>query len=397
MFSLLFKNISKFIKHKPLLFTFLILSQIACVIGIIFVCALMDNAFRSEEIIQEGEKQFNITLIDYSLEYTYKSGEHIYNEPYEIPEEEQEKFNNSKYADGYFSDISKMKDLKPKIEEFIDFLGDDFETLSIMGKVNEARNSEAFSSGYPVRHDNISDELNEFHFSKDKIVRLDPNEYAEEYGKDLKVGDKIKLNGIEYEVAMLENNVAYINIPYAALQDDFLCTIIWVDTKEVCSAERCDEINKKIEELFETDNYYPPQPVELEELQNINMAYGVTAAVILMALLNISRIYTYILSYRKKSFAVMSICGASKGKIFAMYLIELLLTLAVTYCVGVLAFDKLILPPMGAAYPNFLKFISPEVYLNVFGIYFVIALIIMSLTISMFMTKTSVDMERSGK
>lgn len=385
MFSLVFKNITKFIKHKPLLFVFLILSQIACVIGIIFVCALMDNAFRSEKVVQQGMTEFNISLFEDKYDYE---------DPAAIPDDEEAEDNSSRYI---FNDVAKIKNLKPKLDEFVDFLGEDFDGIGIMGLVNDTDEADFFVSGYPVRDDDLSDERNEFNLSKERLVRLDPKVYSEKYGKELKVGDKIEINGIEYEVAILESGVVAYDIPYAAMQDDFVCTVLWVGTKEVCSAERCEEINRKIEELFETDNYVPPQPIELEELQNINMAYTVTAAVVLMVLLNISRIYTYVLSYRKKSFAVMSICGASKDKIFAIYLIELLLTLAVTYGVGVLLFDTLILPPMSAAYPNFLKFISPEVYLTVFGIYIVIALIIMSLTISMFMTKTSVDMERSGK
>lgn len=393
MFSLVFKNITNFIKHKPWLFAFLILSQIACAIGIIFVCALMDNAFRSEKVVQQGMTQFNISLFEDKYEDEYENG-YDEEDPAAVSDDEETEDNSSRYI---FSDIAKIKNLKPKLDEFVDFLGDDFYSIGIMGLVSDTSDADFFVSGYPVKYDDLSDERNEFNLSKERLVRLDPKAYSEEYGKELKVGDKIEINGIEYEVAMLQPDVVAFDIPYAAMQDDFLCTIVWVSTKEVCSAERCEEINRKIEELFETDNYVPPQPVELEELQNINMAYTVTAAVILMVLLNISRIYTYVLSYRKKSFAVMSICGASKNKIFAIYLIELLLTLAVTYGVGVLVFDMFILPPMGVAYPNFLEFISPEVYLNVFGIYIVISLIIMSLTISMFMTKTSVDMERSGK
>lgn len=402
LLSVVFKNIQKFIKHKPMLFTFLIISQIVCVIAIMLVCCITDNANRSEKVIKEGITQFTFVLTGYDEQiYTDGEGNYFHEDGTEFSKEEEEEWYNSKYPDGYFSKYSTFKDFKPKMDELIEFMGDDYDGFSIFGAFNDTRGSLPFSAG---PHDNdylqdISAELKEFHKSTEHIVRLDAREYKDVFGKILKVGDKIDLYGTEYTVAIVEDNVACLNIPYAVVEDNFKVISVWSDTKEQCSAERCDEIEKKIKEIFELndDKVYPPEPRVLEELQNVNMAYGVTAAVILMLLLNISRVYMYVLSRRKKSLAVMSICGSSKDKLFAIYLIELMATLIVTFGIGILIFHTLILPPMAQLYPNFLKFISPSVYMRIFGIYIVVALIIMSLTISSFITKSSVEMERSGK
>lgn len=398
--SVVFKNIQKFITHKPWLFIFLVFSQIICVIAIMLVCCITDNANRSENIIQEGIKQFSFDLVGYEEEiHTDGLGNYFYDDGTALTEQEKEKLNGSVYSDGYFNKYSLFKDFKPKMDELIEFLGDDYDGFSIIGAFDDTHGSLHFSAASPSSNDYGSEEINEFYNSSEHILRLDPKLYEEDFGKIVEVGDKVELYGTNYTVKIVEDGVAYLGIPYAVIEDDFRIISVWSNTKEQCSAKRCNEIQKKITELFELndDSVYPPEPRVLEELQNINMAYSVTAAVILMLLLNISRVYMYVLSRRKKSLAVMSICGASKDKLFAIYLIELMATLIVTFGIGILIFHTLILPPMAQLYPNFLKFISPSVYMTIFGIYVVVALIIMSLTISSFITKSSVEMERSGK
>ncbi len=399
LLSVVFKNIQKFIKDKSFLFAFLTLSQIICVIAIMLACCIFDNANRSERIIKEGNTQFNFVLTGHDDIEVYTDGEGRYyiGDGKELSEEEIEELENSKYPDGYFSKYSTYKDFKVKMNELIQFLGDDYESFSFFGAFNDTRGSLSFSSGPPS--EGIQKELKEFDESTDHILRLDPEVYEEVFGKIVKVGDKVDLYGTEYTVAITEQNVALLNIPYAVVEDDFKIISVWAHTKSICSAERCDEIKRKIQELFELndDKVYPPEPRQLQELQNVNLAYGVTAAVILMLLLNISRIYMYVLSCRKKSLAVMSICGADKARLFAVYMIELMASLIVTFIIGAVLFHMLILPPMAELYPNFLKFISPRVYITVFGLYVIVALIIISLTVSNFITKSSAEMERRGK
>lgn len=404
--SLIFKNIKKFIQHKPFLFVFLIISQIICTIVIILVCGFVDNANRAVNVISEGEKEFSIYIgtndllvVDSKYHHIYTDGEgnYFYSDGTAISKEEMENLNNQKYPEGYYSNENLVKNIKKNIEEFIKFLGDDYGTISIYGLVDDTYGSYDFSSGYPIGDRDVSKEISDFYNSTENIIRLDPKYYTNESGDPIKIGDKMNLAGVEYTVKIIEEDVVALNIPYAALQDDFYVTSIQAWTKEICSPERCNEITEKVKEIFgDNKEMVSPKPRKLEELQNIQLAYGVTAAVIIMVLLNISRVYSYVLTYRKKSLAVMNICGASKGKVFSIYLIELLLTLIVTFGIGLLIFHTLLLQPIATIYPNFLISMTPLTYLTIFGIYFVIAALIMSITISMFISKSAVDMERSG-
>mgnify|MGYP000771308444 FL=1 len=62
LLSVTFKNIKKFIQHKPFLFAFLVISQIVCVIVVFLVCGFVDNANRESKIIQEGLNVFNVDV-----------------------------------------------------------------------------------------------------------------------------------------------------------------------------------------------------------------------------------------------------------------------------------------------------------------------------------------------
>ena len=403
LLSVTFKNIKKFIQHKPFLFAFLVISQIVCVIVVFLVCGFVDNANRESKIIQEGLNVFNVDVTNagngldgYIEGWSSDAGTTYTDSNGKIYTEEEAKANNMKYPDGYFSDVCYFKNFKSKMAEFIEILGDNYSGFTIFGQVNDSLAAQKFSSGGSTDNSDVSEEIKNFQKSNENILRISKSDCESEFGKEPVIGDKVKLGNKEYTISIIDENVAYINIPYNTIPDDFIISYIWVYTVEPCTPKESAEISEKIKELFQTEYFDPPEPRVLDEVQNIQLAYGITAAVIIMIILNISRVYSYVLTYRKKPFAIMNICGASKRKIFLIYLVELMLTLIVTFGIALLIFHTLILQPIAVSYPNFLVSMTSQTYLIIFGIYFVIAVLIMSLTISRFISKSAVEMERSG-
>ena len=403
LLSVTFKNIKKFIQHKPFLFAFLVISQIVCVIVVFLVCGFVDNANRESKIIQEGLNVFNVDVTNagngldgYIEGWSSDAGTTYTDSNGKIYTEEEAKANNMKYPDGYFSDVCYFKNFKSKMAEFIEILGDNYSGFTIFGQVNDSLAAQKFSSGGSTDNSDVSEEIKNFQKSNENILRISKSDCESEFGKEPVIGDKVKLGNKEYTISIIDENVAYINIPYNTIPDDFIISYIWVYTVEPCTPKESAEISEKIKELFQTEYFDPPEPRVLDEVQNIQLAYGITAAVIIMIILNISRVYSYVLTYRKKPFAIMDICGASKRKIFLIYLVELMLTLIVTFGIALLIFHTLILQPIAVSYPNFLISMTSQTYLIIFGIYFVIAVLIMSLTISRFISKSAVEMERSG-
>lgn len=403
LLSITFKNIKKFIQHKPFLFAFLVISQIVCVIVVFLVCGFVDNANRESKIIQEGLNVFNVDVTNagngldgYIEGWSSDAGTTYTDSNGKIYTEEEAKANNMKYPDGYFSDVCYFKNFKSKMAEFIEILGDNYSGFTIFGQVNDSLAAQKFSSGGSTDNSDVSEEIKNFQKSNENILRISKSDCESEFGKEPVIGDKVKLGNKEYTISIIDENVAYINIPYNTIPDDFIISYIWVYTVEPCTPKEAAEISEKIKELFQTEYFDPPEPRVLDEVQNIQLAYGITAAVIIMIILNISRVYSYVLTYRKKPFAIMNICGASKRKIFLIYLVELMLTLIVTFGIALLIFHTLILQPIAVSYPNFLISMTLQTYLIIFGIYFVVAVLIMSLTISRFISKSAVEMERSG-
>lgn len=403
LLSVTFKNIKKFIQHKPFLFAFLVISQIVCVIVVFLVCGFVDNANRESKVIQEGLNVFNVDVTNagngldgYIEGWSSDAGTTYTDSNGKIYTEEEAKANNMKYPDGYFSDVCYFKNFKSKMAEFIEILGDNYSGFTIFGQVNDSLAAQKFSSGGSTDNSDVSEEIKNFQKSNENILRISKSDCESEFGKEPVIGDKVKLGNKEYTISIIDENVAYINIPYNTIPDDFIISYIWVYTVEPCTPKESAEISEKIKELFQTEYFDPPEPRVLDEVQNIQLAYGITAAVIIMIILNISRVYSYVLTYRKKTFAIMNICGASKRKIFLIYLVELMLTLIVTFGIALLIFHTLILQPIAVSYPNFLISMTLQTYLIIFGIYFVIAVLIMSLTISRFISKSAVEMERSG-
>ncbi len=403
LLSVTFKNIKKFIQHKPFLFAFLVISQIVCVIVVFLVCGFVDNANRESKIIQEGLNVFNVDVTNagngldgYIEGWSSDAGTTYTDSNGKIYTEEEAKANNMKYPDGYFSDVCYFKNFKSKMAEFIEILGDNYSGFTIFGQVNDSLAAQKFSSGGSTDNSDVSEEIKNFQKSNENILRISKSDCESEFGKEPVIGDKVKLGNKEYTISIIDENVAYINIPYNTIPNDFIISYIWVYTVEPCTPKEAAEISEKIKELFQTEYFDPPEPRVLDEVQNIQLAYGITAAVIIMIILNISRVYSYVLTYRKKPFAIMNICGASKRKIFLIYLVELMLTLIVTFGIALLIFHTLILQPIAVSYPNFLISMTLQTYLIIFGIYFVIAVLIMSLTISRFISKSAVEMERSG-
>lgn len=403
LLSITFKNIKKFIQHKPFLFAFLVISQIVCVIVVFLVCGFVDNANRESKIIQEGLNVFNVDVTNagngldgYIEGWSSDAGTTYTDSNGKIYTEEEAKANNMKYPDGYFSDVCYFKNFKSKMAEFIKFLGDNYSGIAIFGQVDDKVASISFLSGLSKDESEISKELSDFNNSNKNIMRISTSDCESVFGKKPVVGDKVNLGGQEYTISIIDEDIAGIDIPYNSIPDNFLINTIAVYTVEPCTPKEAAEISEKIKELFQTENFESPEPRVLDEVQNIQLAYGITAAVIIMIILNISRVYSYVLTYRKKPFAIMNICGASKRKIFLIYLVELMLTLIVTFGIALLIFHTLILQPIAVSYPNFLISMTSQTYLIIFGIYFVVAVLIMSLTISRFISKSAVEMERSG-
>ncbi len=386
--GLIFKDLKMFIKNKTWLFIFLVISQIVCSMAIILVCGLTNQAYTNNEKLDDKSREFSFSYYRYSD-----------NAPL---------VNVGEVSFSVLSDETKlidMKTAKKNITQLIDFLGEDFSVANICGNADIPKTEMDYGSFITVwNNDAINrvydDEMKDFYFTDKKVVAVSSDNYKEMYNIDIKAGDKITIKGTEYTVKYEES--AYINtvIPYNAIPDDYLAGRVSIYLSDQITEQRRDEIKGKILELFGNgiaDTLVVPEVIDLQDQQFNNMIYVITAIIILIVLMNIGRVYSYILSQQKQSLAIMSICGATKFKLYIIYITEIIMSLVLTFGIGLLIFHTLLIQPLSVFFNTFTEFFTFDIYKIIFAVYFAAALIIISFNIIPFTSKTSVDMERRGK
>ena len=140
-----------------------------------------------------------------------------------------------------------------------------------------------------------------------------------------------------------------------------------------------------------------PQPPPLMEKQFNNMIYVLVFIMILVVLLNVSRLYSYIMSTRVKALAVYSLCGSSKIKLFVIFLSEIILLLLISFIFGTVLFHFALIKPISLVFPSFAGFFTADIYLKIFGIYIVSGAAIMALSLLTVVTRSVTSLTKGGK
>lgn len=435
--ALTFKNIKKFIKTRPVLFFFIIISQIFCVLAVFSVAGMIDSVTpMPEDERGDFEKSFLVSFPDWSDEhlseeeeirmhniYDLKTGDLVYRgtdkeelkrvlEPYEKADEEEEK-NHKKITQKYmdlnaevtenYKNWPKYKEVKNAFTEILKIGGKQLDAVEIYGYTDETFSvyflgeygSAEWMQKYlePIR--NVGNEKN---------ITLTKSSVINTPYKNVDLGDKVKINNAVYDVVGLGESYTntsqfYVTMMADVLDDDFVVEYIRIQPREDIDKTTLGKINEIIEKDFGALAYNidKPMPAPLLEKQFNNLIYVVSFIMMFVLLLNVSRVYTYILSKRRKLLIVCMICGCSKGKMFIIYMIEVILMLLFSYAVGLGIFHFGLLNLISLIFPTFTEFFTLNIYLTVFGAYMLIGLIIMSLNVLPLVSKSAVSIKNGGK
>ncbi|MBQ9673964.1 MAG: ABC transporter permease [Ruminococcus sp.] len=417
MWTLLFKNIKSFVKNKPLLFFFIIISQIVCILSTFSVAGMIDSTTpQPEDNRANWEKTLYIYFHEqdpngeadddpmYFVAFDRKTGKMIDSGTDEKKARKYDDYDSfflqeSNLPIGY-EDLPKYSDVKDKVNRVLSKYKKNIDSFYLAGYINKTyinrfmaiSGSKDFYKSWDC--ENLIGEAKSINLYTVKDLDLLFSKH--------KKGDKIKLQNTEYNVSKVKNygreddfhNNCVLNIEDT--DDNFIVDDIAIKLNENLSQEKINEINKNIMKEFGNiaPTITPPTPKPLLEKQFNNMIYVVSIIIILVVLLNISRLYTYILSKRKKSLAVFALCGGNKPQMFLMYLLEVFITLAGSFLIGFLIFHFGLLHLIAIMYPSFEAFFTAKIYLTVFGIYVGIGLLIMSINILPIVIKSVVDLKR---
>ncbi len=326
------KNIRTLFKTTPFLYIFLLLSQTAGIIVIMFAYSVyMNNQYSLDASRVDGQK-FEVKILN-SGEEGELAGElkaafpEILNGYDEILDRcEVVVANAVKTEDeqGYNPDISMIfavKDGKYAI-------ADDLPSKYVEGKI-----------------------FSEEDINSDKAICIVSLEVYQEYGDTLTIGDDTyTVVGREKEgVDDLNSSMCFgleeIRIPLEA----FPSSINEVGIKIYFNRVLTSREYKDLGERFDTAFGYIGEMTEGYEVKidTDKSLKTMMLAVVFMGLVSAYssiKFYGYILEKRRKTTAIYLVCGATKGAAGRLYMLEVLLLQAITTVLGILIYMKLVLP-----------------------------------------------------
>jgi len=149
------------------------------------------------------------------------------------------------------------------------------------------------------------------------------------------VGGEFNLFGTNYIIKGLTFDLQH-EIPYTSIESLTQKYYVKIIMKENQSKNDILTNGKIIRDAFNADRITPPT-VKTNET-NEKLAQSILAFVIaFVATINLSALYKYVLSSRKREYAIYRICGCRKTKGFMLYFLEMLLI-----CVGIYIFTAIL-------------------------------------------------------
>lgn len=201
---------------------------------------------------------------------------------------------------------------------------------------------------------------------------------------DIKIGDKIKLFGQEYEVIGKHRlGVHSPKVPLSTIPKDIkLSEFGFIFDKPITRAAY-DDLIDTAERVVPGKLAFPElQLPDDETLALYNNIILISAFIALLSAMNFAVLFLFILDKRKNSMAVMCLCGARKPQITLLYLCECLVLTVPVFAVGIIIFDILLKNLFKDLFPYMLEAFSPFIYFLIFAVYIAVMIITMTVIIA---------------
>ncbi len=416
------KNVGVLLKRHTSIFVFIFISLVICTVISLLASGMVDSVPQrlTKDQMESLEGYYNEYVIDFSngcnpvvgngltkppendeVDYLYRvydtsTGELLYegmdfDKAYEIykpfseeineyQEENQMEMPYSEYKLWFtyvsipsnFDELPKVSDIRDRVSKIIKAAGVYFEDARILGVCdNKSSINYMAKIGDDTRKENEVDiSYSKFHF-------------ADGLQSEINKGDTIEIGSEKYTVRNVEitddeGGPTYVNARYEDVGDFIVNNFVFALTEDAP-----EEVRKKVDDLVEelfTDyspDITPPSPKPLIEKQFNNMVYMISFIIMAVIMMNISRLYSYIISLRKNTVAVYRLCGADKAAVYLICLIEIAFLLCTSYAVGVLLFHFGVVNGLSFMFPTFSEFFTLNIYLISFAIYLVLGIFIL--------------------
>ncbi len=420
--ALIVKNLKNFLLYKTVLFIFIMLSLIICIITSLLIVGMADAVTPDPaKNLQYDSKYFHIDLTEsanqtqeepvYCIQiFDLKEKKFLYvgessEEAEKIRREVKNPVSESiKQVSQKDYSARTYAELKKNILYVVNKCREDLFDVSIGGSIESDGSGTA---GYASRG-TAEEWLKKNSFEEqaaENWIEVVRNPYYESPFQKLEWGDKISLGTTEYVVSKIQDkpmeppDISTVLTVNAGGADDTF-TVRWVTYTVTADLDQAGiaRVSEAIKTAFGDMNptIDVPEPPPLMEKQFNNMVYVLALIIILVVLLNVSRLYAYIMSTRKKALAVFSLCGAGKLTLFAVYMTEIMLMLLGSFLLGWTVFHFGLKNLIAVLYPSFAEFFTPAVYLTVFGIYIGAGIIMMALNLIPFVRRSVIQLMKEG-
>ena len=181
---------------------------------------------------------------------------------------------------------------------------------------------------------------------------------------------------------VIGNDEAY-TIPYNSIPDEFAVGLIRVAYKKTLSEDEINRIIDVANDVFASDLKHldTPEPYEPVDIHLGKMMFVISALVIVIVLLAISKLYSFIFTSRKKTLTYMRLCGCTRVKTCIIYSFEVMITMFFTTIAGFAIFKCVLLDLIVALYPSFAEFFITQVYITIIVVYMFVAMMFMGMSI----------------
>ena len=301
---LTFKNIGKFIRFHPVMFLFLIFAQVVCCIAVFISCGMAYNM----EYVEKEESWYKVFTLSFdpvmSFRFDYNTNENGKVSGHYLL------LNDESYVPGdtvSFPGAIQFADFKNKWIEFVE-LTDQYEISSAglelyQGKIMDNNDLIAplWYASYPGMI--AEKDLDEEYLTSSEMVFKAPL-YLENGEKNdqcpYELNHNYKINNEVY--TCIGNDEAYM-IPYNSIPDEFAVGLIRVAYKKTLSEDEINSIIDVANDVFTSDlkHLYTPEPYEPVDIHLGKMMFVISALVIVIVLLAISKLYSFIFTSRKKT------------------------------------------------------------------------------------------------
>lgn len=223
------------------------------------------------------------------------------------------------------------------------------------------------------------------------------NHFNRERNKNVIIDEKtVLLFGQEYTIKGTHTSfgmiVPFLSVPTEKAISSFSLTFENIMTRKVYQ-ELIDTANEVIPGKLVFPDLALPDKESVYIYNNIMMISVFIAA---LTIINFAFLYNFIFSKRKRQLTIMRICGCTAARSWAICLGECCLICVPVFLVGMLTY----IPFMHYVLSNYFEFMeasySPWIYAAIFGIYFVMLIIIMGISLSRQVGKTPAESRREG-